>query len=147
MVYLNQFAPNAGIVVACVVIGLALKWAFSKNEQGLAAIPWILAVSGGLLAFVGVLITPQDEGLWGYTAIAEGVVSGLAACGCYQVIHQQTKLREKEALEEAEQECKSSTDEPAYAKTFLEDFCKMTDGLSTVIESITKHDDSEDEPE
>lgn len=86
---LAQFAPNAGIVVACLLIGLILKWFFGGNQKLLSGIPWMLAAAGALLSLIVVGVADTDV----VSSIAQGIVSGLAACGAYQVAHQQTKLK------------------------------------------------------
>ena len=94
MEFLEQFIPNATIVVLCVILGLVMKSAFARNEQMLANIPWLLAVTGAVLGVVGTTCLADFEGLDVLTALAQGAVSGLAAGGAYQVVHQQIKAKE-----------------------------------------------------
>lgn len=94
MEFLEQFVPNATIVVLCIILGLVMKSAFAKNEQMLANIPWLLAVTGAVLGIVGTTCLADFEGLDILTAMAQGAVSGLAAGGAYQVVHQQIKRKE-----------------------------------------------------
>lgn len=93
MEFLEQFVPNAVIVVICVLAGIWLKQAFKDKPERLADIPWILGVVGAVLGILGTFVLDDLQGLDMLTAMAQGIVSGLAACGAYQVIHQQDKLR------------------------------------------------------
>lgn len=95
MNFLEQFVPNATIVVICMLIGIWLKQAYSGDEKRLANIPWILGVAGAVLGVAGSFILTDLQGMDVLTAMAEGIVSGLAAGGAYQVIHQQDKLKNK----------------------------------------------------
>lgn len=94
MEFLEQFVPIAAVVVICVLVGMFLKWKFDGNEKQLAAIPWILAVVGGVLGIVAKLIMKDYSDLDWLSAIAVGIVSGLAAGGAYQVAHQYKKIKE-----------------------------------------------------
>lgn len=93
MEFLEQFVPNATIVVVCVFVGIWLKQAFKDDEKRLADIPWILGLVGAALGVVGTFVLADLQGLDVLTAVAQGIVSGLAAGGAYQVVHQQDKIR------------------------------------------------------
>lgn len=92
MEFLETFAPIAAVVVICVLIGMFLKWKYENDERKSAAIPWILALCGGALGIIAKLIMPEYAEYDLLTALAVGIVSGLAAGGAYQVIHQYKKL-------------------------------------------------------
>lgn len=100
MEFLQQFVPNATIVVLCVLFGLIMKGAFANNQRMLANIPWLLAVLGAALGVVATSCLDDFAGLDVLTALAQGTVSGLAAGGAYQVVHQQIKLKEDSNSEE-----------------------------------------------
>lgn len=92
MEFLETFAPIAAVVVICVLIGMYLKWRFEEDEKLSAAIPWILALCGGVLGIIAKLIMPEYAQYDILTALAVGIVSGLAAGGAYQLVHQYRKL-------------------------------------------------------
>lgn len=151
--YMEEFAPDAGIVVLCIIVGLVLKWAFKGKEQLVAGIPWMLAVCGGILGVIQGLTI--NEGLHEYTIIAQGVVSGLAACGCYQVVHQQMKLKLKDAEDKAQKELNEMNNEHTTVMNFdqFNDFLdKIKLGgpfvghlLDTVLNKDKSSDSDEDE--
>lgn len=99
MEFLNEFVPNAVIVVICVLLGMAMKWGFDGNSRLTAGIPWLLAVAGAILGIIASFVMEEYAGIDILTAIAMGAVSGLAAGGAYQVVRQQQKLQESEAEE------------------------------------------------
>lgn len=94
MEFLTEFIPNAAIVVLCYLIGMWLKWQFEGNPRLTAGIPWMLGVLGAVLGAVSLAIIPEDSARDIFTAIALGVVSGLAACGANQIVKQQEKLKD-----------------------------------------------------
>lgn len=96
MEFIQQFIPNATIVVLCVVLGLVLKQTFRDNEARLADIPWMLACAGAVLGIIGSFVLEDLMGIDILTSMAQGAVSGLAAGGAYQVVHQQIKRKEDE---------------------------------------------------
>lgn len=102
MEFITQFVPNATIVVLCVILGLVMKGAFKGHENMLANIPWILAVAGAALGVIATSCLAEFEGLDILTALAQGAVSGLAAGGAYQVVHQQIKLKAEEDTDDNE---------------------------------------------
>lgn len=93
--FLEQFVPSGVIVVLCLLIGQALKWAFtfSPNAERLTAgIPWMLGVAGAVLGLIAMAIVPEFAASDALTALAIGAVSGLASCGAFQVGKQIEKL-------------------------------------------------------
>lgn len=100
MEFFEQFVPNAVIVVICMLAGIWLKQAFKNSEARMADIPWILGIIGAALGVVGTFVLEDLKGIDILTAMAEGIISGLSACGAYQVIHQQDKLKRLESLKE-----------------------------------------------
>lgn len=99
MEFLNEFVPNAVIVVICVLLGMAMKWGFEGNERLSAGIPWMLMIAGAILGIVASFVMEEYAGIDILTAIAMGAVSGLAAGGAYQVVHQQRKLDTEKIIE------------------------------------------------
>lgn len=102
MEFLNEFVPNAVIVAICVFVGMGLKWGFKDNTRLTAGIPWLLAVTGAILGIIASFVMEEYAGIDILTAIAMGAVSGLAAGGAYQVVHQYDKLEETERAQEIE---------------------------------------------
>lgn len=92
MEFIQTFLPIAAVVVICVLIGMYLKWRFEGDERKSASIPWILALCGAALGIIAKFIMPEYAEYDILTALAVGIVSGLAAGGAYQVIHQYKKL-------------------------------------------------------
>lgn len=76
----------AAIVIICYLIGNAVKNTKLDNKW----IPTICGTAGGILGVVGMLIMPQFPAGDYLTAIATGVVSGLAATGANQAWKQLT---------------------------------------------------------
>lgn len=76
------------IAAICYAIGMTAK-SFSKYVVGLDDfIPVICALSGALLGIVGYKVMPDYPANDPITAVAVGVVSGLAATGVNQAIKQ-----------------------------------------------------------
>ena len=79
-------AGVAAITVICYLIGAGVK-AFGKIDKW---IPVIVGVCGGILGVVALKInTPEFPATDIITAIAVGIVSGLAATGVHQIGKQQ----------------------------------------------------------
>lgn len=74
----------AGITVICWLIGQIVKATGIDNKW----IPCIVGVIGGLLGIAGLYIIPDYPATEIITAIAVGIVSGMAATGADQ-IHKQ----------------------------------------------------------
>lgn len=78
----------AAIVIICLLIGMIVKAVGIPSKW----VPCICGVCGGILGAVAFLAAPipefpaQDT----ITAVAVGIVSGLAATGAHQVVHQLT---------------------------------------------------------
>jgi uncharacterized membrane protein YdcZ (DUF606 family) len=74
----------AVITIICYLVGEAVKITALDNKY----IPVIAGVCGGLLGIPGMLLMPDFPATDYMTAIAVGIVSGLAATGLNQVFKQ-----------------------------------------------------------
>ena len=74
----------AGITAVCYLVGLAVKATKLDNKW----IPVIVGALGGALGLVGLYVMGDVPATEPLTAVAVGIVSGLAATGTDQVIHQ-----------------------------------------------------------
>jgi hypothetical protein len=74
-------AGVAVITVICYLIGQAVKATAIKNKW----IPIIVGASGGVLGVVGMMVMADFPATDYLTAIAVGIVSGLAAVGVNQI--------------------------------------------------------------
>lgn len=74
-------AGVAVITVICYLIGQAVKATAIENKW----IPIIVGVSGGVLGVVGMMVMADFPATDYLTAIAVGIVSGLAAVGVNQI--------------------------------------------------------------
>jgi hypothetical protein len=77
-------ASVAVITVICYLIGMAVKATAIENKW----IPIIVGVSGGVLGVVGMLIMADFPAMDYLTAVAVGIVSGLASTGVNQIAKQ-----------------------------------------------------------
>ena len=77
-------ASVAVITVICYLIGMAVKATAIENKW----IPIIVGVSGGVLGVVGMLIMADFPATDYLTAVAVGIVSGLARTGVNQIAKQ-----------------------------------------------------------
>lgn len=77
----------AVITVICYLVGQAVKVTTLDNKY----IPVIVGVCGGLLGVPGMLFMPEFPASDYMTAVAVGIVSGLAATGINQVAKQLTE--------------------------------------------------------
>lgn len=77
----------AVITVICFLVGQMVKATGLDNKY----IPVIVGVAGGPLGVVGMFIMPEFPASDYMTAVAVGIVSGLAATGINQVYKQMTK--------------------------------------------------------
>ena len=77
-------ASVAVITVICYLIGMAVKATAIENKW----IPIVVGVSGGVLGVVGMLIMADFPATDYLTAVAVGVVSGLASTGVNQIAKQ-----------------------------------------------------------
>lgn len=71
----------AGITVICWLIGQIIKATGLDNKW----IPCIVGVAGGLLGVAGLYIIPDYPATEIITAVAVGIVSGMAATGADQI--------------------------------------------------------------
>lgn len=74
-------ASVAGITVICYLIGQIIKATGLDNKW----IPCIVGVAGGALGIVGLYLMADFPATEPVTAIAVGIVSGLAATGANQL--------------------------------------------------------------
>ncbi|MEE3459831.1 MAG: phage holin family protein [Candidatus Faecousia sp.] len=86
MEYLG-FASVAAITVICFLAAEAVKLTPLDNKW----LPVICGVLGGILGVVGQRVMPDFPADNILTAIAVGIVSGLAATGAHQIYKQQTQ--------------------------------------------------------
>ena len=77
-------ASVAVITVICYLIGMAVKATAIENKW----IPIVVGVSGGILGAVGMLIMADFPATDYLTAVAVGIVSGLASTGVNQIAKQ-----------------------------------------------------------
>ena len=77
-------AGVAAITVIAYLIGEIIKATGLDNKW----IPVICGVAGGALGVVGMLIMPEFAATDYITAVAVGIVSGLAATGANQIVKQ-----------------------------------------------------------
>lgn len=75
------FAPVMAIVVICYLVAAALKATSIDNKW----LPVICGVCGGLLGVLGLTVIPEYPASDWMTAVAIGIVSGLAATGVNQI--------------------------------------------------------------
>lgn len=86
MEYLG-FASVAAITVICFLAAETVKLTPLDNKW----LPVICGVLGGILGVVGQRVMPDFPADNILTAIAVGIVSGLAATGAHQIYKQQTQ--------------------------------------------------------
>ena len=86
MEYLG-FASVAAITVICFLAAEAVKLTPLDNKW----LPVICGALGGILGVVGQRVMPDFPADNILTAIAVGIVSGLAATGAHQIYKQQTQ--------------------------------------------------------
>lgn len=86
---INSFgiAGVAVITVICYMVGQVVKVTNLDNKY----IPVIVGVAGGILGVLGMYLMPDFPAADYMTAVAVGIVSGLAATGVNQVIKQLEK--------------------------------------------------------
>lgn len=75
----------AGIVVICYLIGLIVKATPWNNNK---MIPIVCGLAGAALGVAGMYLMPEFPAADPITAVAVGIVSGLAATGADQVVKQ-----------------------------------------------------------
>lgn len=77
-------ASVAAITVICYLVGAGVKVSNLDSKY----IPVIVGVAGGVLGVAGYYIMPDFPAVDLLTAVAVGIVSGLAATGIDQVVKQ-----------------------------------------------------------
>ena len=86
-------AGVAVITVICYLIGQTVKASGLDNKW----IPIIVGASGGVLGIAGMLMIAEFPANDYLTAVAVGIVSGLAATGVNQINKQMRDCRQKDA--------------------------------------------------
>lgn len=82
---ITQIGTSISIVVICYLVGLAVKRCPKLSDE---AIPVIVGVAGGILGAIGMFVIPDFPANDIMSAIAVGIVSGLASTGVNQVYKQ-----------------------------------------------------------
>lgn len=77
-------ASVAGITVICYLIGLVVKNLPLDNKW----IPCIAGIAGGILGIAGLYVMSDFPATEPITAVAVGIVSGLASTGVHQMCKQ-----------------------------------------------------------
>lgn len=75
----------AGIVVICYLVGLIVKATPWNNNK---IIPIVCGMAGAALGVAGMYVMPEFPAADPITAVAVGIVSGLAATGADQAVKQ-----------------------------------------------------------
>lgn len=75
----------AGIVVICYLVGLIVKATPWNNNK---IIPIVCGMAGAVLGVAGMYVMPEFPATDPITAVAVGIVSGLAATGADQAVKQ-----------------------------------------------------------
>ncbi|TCL47737.1 phage holin family protein [Allofournierella massiliensis] len=75
----------AGIVVICYLVGLVVKATPWNNNK---IIPIVCGMAGAALGVAGMYVMPEFPATDPITAVAVGIVSGLAATGADQAVKQ-----------------------------------------------------------
>lgn len=83
-----QIGTSLTIIVICYLIGLGAKASDLVKDN---LIPVIVGVAGGILGVAGLYIMPDFPAGDVMTAIAVGIVSGLASTGVNQIYKQVKK--------------------------------------------------------
>lgn len=82
---ITQIGTSLAIVVICYLVGLGAKTINGIKDN---YIPVIVGVTGGILGAVGMRVIPDFPANDIMTAIAVGIVSGLASTGVNQIYKQ-----------------------------------------------------------
>ena len=85
---ITQIGTSLAIIVICYLIGLGAKTVPNIKDN---LIPVIVGAAGGILGAVGMYVMPEFPANDIMTAIAVGIVSGLASTGVNQVYKQVKK--------------------------------------------------------
>ena len=75
----------AGIVVICYLVGLIVKATPWNNNK---IIPIVCGMAGAVLGVAGMYVMPEFPAADPITAVAGGIVGGLAATGADQIVKQ-----------------------------------------------------------
>ena len=75
----------AGIVVICYLVGLVVKATPWNNNK---IIPIVCGMAGAALGVAGMYVMPEFPATDPITAVAVGIVSGVAATGADQTVKQ-----------------------------------------------------------
>lgn len=89
------------IMIICLLAGIVVKNIQTINDKW---IPAICGVLGGVLGAVGMHIMPNFPANNYLSAVAVGIVSGLAATGAHQVYKQLTKEDNKPLDEDLQED-------------------------------------------
>lgn len=82
-------ASVAAITIICYLVGMFCKWTVTIPDK---AIPSIMGISGAILGVVAYFTKmPEFADFHIITAVAVGIVSGLAATGINQIFKQMNK--------------------------------------------------------
>lgn len=82
---ITQIGTSLAIVVICYLVGLGAKTINGIKDN---YIPVIVGVTGGILGALGMRVMPDFPANDIMTAIAVGIVSGLASTGVNQIYKQ-----------------------------------------------------------
>ena len=85
---ITQVGTSLAIIVICYLIGLGAKTVPSIKDN---MIPVVVGVAGGILGAIGMYVMPEVPAGDIMTAIAVGIVSGLASTGVNQIYKQSKK--------------------------------------------------------
>lgn len=85
---ITQIGTSLAIVVICYLVGLGAKAVSGIKDN---YIPVIVGAVGGILGAVGMYVMPEFPANDIMTAIAVGIVSGLASTGVNQIYKQVMK--------------------------------------------------------
>lgn len=85
---ITQVGTSLAIVVICYLVGLGAKAVSGIKDN---YIPVIVGAVGGILGAVGMYVMPEFPANDIMTAIAVGIVSGLASTGVNQIYKQVKK--------------------------------------------------------
>nr|DAU62406.1 MAG TPA: holin [Caudoviricetes sp.]DAZ75476.1 MAG TPA: holin [Caudoviricetes sp.] len=85
---ITQVGTSLAIVVICYLVGLGAKTVDGVKDN---YIPVIVGAVGGILGAVGMYVIPDFPATDIMTAIAVGIVSGLASTGVNQIYKQVKK--------------------------------------------------------
>lgn len=85
---ITQVGTSLAIVVICYLVGLGVKTVDGVKDN---YIPVIVGAVGGILGAVGMYVIPDFPATDIMTAIAVGIVSGLASTGVNQIYKQVKK--------------------------------------------------------